>query len=33
MLVQRLSGIALLGSTWVLYLLLFLSVVSLASAL
>jgi biopolymer transport protein ExbB/TolQ len=33
MLVERLSGIALLGSAWVLYLLLFLSVVSLASAL
>jgi biopolymer transport protein ExbB/TolQ len=33
MLVERLSGIALLGSTWVLYLLLFLSVVSMASAL
>ncbi len=33
MLVERLSRIALLGSTWVLYLLLGLSVVSLASAL
>jgi biopolymer transport protein ExbB/biopolymer transport protein TolQ len=33
MLVERLSRIALLGSTWVLYLLLVLSVVSLASAL
>jgi biopolymer transport protein ExbB/biopolymer transport protein TolQ len=33
MLVERLSRIALLGSTWVLYLLLALSVVSLASAL
>jgi biopolymer transport protein ExbB/TolQ len=33
MLVERLSGIALLGSTWVLYLLLLLSVVSMASAL
>ncbi len=33
MLVERLSGIALLGSTWVLYLLLFLSVLSLGSAL
>src|SRR6202451_4220350 len=33
MLVERLSRISLLGSTWVLYLLLGLSVVSLASAL
>src|ERR1700685_2263368 len=33
MLVERLSRIALLGSTWVLYLLLGLSVVSLASVL